>query len=301
MAGEASVVAIDWGTSSFRLWVLDERDTVLAESRGPYGMGSLGPGDYAGVLDGELARLGVGERVPVVVSGMAGAAQGWFEAPYLPLETDLGRLGAHAVRVDGLEREVHILPGLRQDEPANVMRGEETQIAGFLADTPGFDGTLCLPGTHTKWVRLERGVVREFTTVMTGEQFALLSAHSVLRHSLAAEGWDEEAFATAVGEMRDEPLRLASALFELRAEGLLHARPGALARARLSGLLIGFELAAVSDYWSASEPCLIGDATLCARYRVALALRDRPASVRDATTLTVAGLAAARRSLEAAP
>ena len=296
----ASVVAVDWGTSSVRLWVLDEDDTVLAETRGARGMGTLGPGDYAGVLDDELARLGVDEAVPVIVSGMAGAAQGWREAPYLPLDADLAQLGCHAVRVEGIGRDVRILPGLRQDAPPNVMRGEETQIAGFLATAPRFDGTLCLPGTHTKWVRLEGGVVRAFTTCMSGEQFALLSNRSTLRYGLSGEGWDDTAFETAVREVVASPSRLATALFELRADALLHARPAAASRARLSGLLIGFELAAVSDYRTSGDVCLIGDATLCARYRDALALAGRPASLHDATALTVAGLAAARRALETA-
>jgi 2-dehydro-3-deoxygalactonokinase len=39
---------------------------------------------------------------------------------------------------------------------------------------------LCLPGTHTKWVVVEDGLVREFFTAPTGELFALLRDRSVL-------------------------------------------------------------------------------------------------------------------------
>ena len=86
--------------------------------------------------------------------------------------------------------DVHILPGLSQAEPPDVMRGEETQIAGMLAATPDFDGLVCLPGTHTKWARVSEGRVTDFRTAMTGELFALVSGHSTLS-SFTAEGWNE--------------------------------------------------------------------------------------------------------------
>ena len=66
------------------------------------------------------------------------------------------------------------------------MRGEETQIAGALSLMPGFDGVLCLPGTHSKWAQICAGEVVSFQTFMTGEMFALLSEQSVLRHGLQA-------------------------------------------------------------------------------------------------------------------
>ena len=64
------------------------------------------------------------------------------------------------------------------------MRGEETQVAGFLALNEGWDGTLCLPGSHTKWVAVSAGEVTGFRTFMTGELFAAATGHTVLRHSV---------------------------------------------------------------------------------------------------------------------
>lgn len=64
------------------------------------------------------------------------------------------------------------------------MRGEKTQIAGFLAARPDFDGVLCLPDTHSKWVRISAGEICHFQTLMTGEMFDLLARYSVLRHSV---------------------------------------------------------------------------------------------------------------------
>ena len=76
------------------------------------------------------------------------------------------------------------------------MRGEETQIAGFLSENPAFEGVLCLPGTHTKWVRIDAGEIVHFRTFMTGELFGLLvrCTRSCVT-ALSDSGWDEIEFA----------------------------------------------------------------------------------------------------------
>ena len=91
-----------------------------------------------------------------------------------------------------------MIPGLKQPKPADVLRGEEVQVAGFLTCHPGFDGVLCLPGTHSKWTRISAGEVVSFQTYMTGELFALVSRQSVLRHGMEGAGWDDAAFAEGV-------------------------------------------------------------------------------------------------------
>ena len=135
------------------------------------------------------------------------------------------------------------------------MRGEETQIAGLLAVDAAFDGIACLPGTHSKWVHIGAGKIRSFQTFLTGELFALLAGGSVLRHAMTDEGWDGSAFLEAVDETAAAPESIAAKLFSIRAESLLHALPGATARARLSGYLIGLELVAAKPCWQGeSEP-----------------------------------------------
>ena len=119
------------------------------------------------------------------------------------------------------------------------MRGEETQLAGLLAAEPGFDGVACLPGTHTKWVHLSAAEVVSFASYMTGEIFALLATASVLRKTVAPDGWSEPDFLQAVEDGMARPERVAARLFGLRAEALLHGLAPERARARLSGLLIG--------------------------------------------------------------
>jgi 2-dehydro-3-deoxygalactonokinase len=186
---------------------------------------------------------------------------------------------------------------MKQASPPDVMRGEETQIAGFLALNTGWDGVICLPGTHTKWVHVSAGEVVSFQTALTGELFALLARHSTLRHSIAETGWDEDAFAAALDQARSRPERLAAALFALRADDLLNGCPPDTARARLSGLLIGADLAASRAYWLGQQVAVIGASETAAPYVRALQLQGVPATVADGDRMTLAGLTAAHRAL----
>jgi 2-dehydro-3-deoxygalactonokinase len=290
---QASFVAVDWGTTSFRLWVMDADANILATTTGPFGMSQLKPDEYDRVLEETLQKLGFARDIPVIISGMAGAAQGWCEAPYLSAPTQLDELGTGAVRVGNSSHEVRILPGVKQVSPANVMRGEETQIAGLLHHSPDFGGTVCLPGTHTKWVRISDCAIIEFETCLTGEQFAFFSETSVLSHSMIDDGWDENAFEAAVRLATEDPLAVPRRLFAIRAEMLVARQSCAQARATLSGLLIGQELMAVPQYWQGQDVTLIGAYALCDLYSKALAITGGAASILDVTAMTLAGLTAA--------
>lgn len=285
-------IAVDWGTSNLRVWAMGPQG-VLAEAQSDDGMGKLVPDGFEPALRrliGPWLRAGT---VPVVACGMVGARQGWHEAPYRRVPcAPVGRGEGIAVPVSGLN--ICIIPGLCQDKPADVMRGEETQIAGVLALYPQFDGVICLPGTHSKWAHVSAGEVVSFQTYMTGEMFALLSGQSVLRHSMAGNGWDEAAFDVGAAEGLSRPERLMARLFSLRAEGLLAGLGSAAARARLSGLLIGAELAAARAYWLGQRVVLVGGAALQVSYARALATQGVTAETLDATSCTLAGLAAAR-------
>ncbi len=234
-----SFIAVDWGTSSFRLWVVGARGEVLASADAPFGMSRLKRSDFANVLEETLTKLRIGPDVPAVICGMAGAAQGWCEAPYLSVPTQLDELGNGAVKVRGSLRDVRILPGVKQRSPANVMRGEETQIAGFLCQQPEFEGTVCLPGTHTKWVHVSDATIQDFETCMTGEQFAMFSERSVLSHSMILDGWSTPSFDEAVKTAAEDPASVSRRFFSIRANMLIADQTSAEARATLSGLLIG--------------------------------------------------------------
>ena len=287
----ADWIAVDWGTTNLRAWAM-RGDVPAAAAESDRGMAVL---DRAGFEPALLALvapwLGEGPR-DVVACGMVGARTGWVEAPYglvpaPPLALPFARAGAADPRL-----RVHVVPGLRQDSPADVMRGEETQIAGFLRSAPGFDGVLCLPGTHSKWVQVSAGEVVGFRTFMTGELFGLLAKASVLRLTVG-EGWDDGAFLEAVSDTLARPESLAARLFTLRAEGLTKGLGGAAARSRLSGLLIGAELAAARPWWLGQRVALVGAAGLSRAYAAALAAQGLTVTPADGTAVTLAGLCAA--------
>lgn len=297
--GTATWIAVDWGTSNMRAWAMGD-GAILAEGRSEKGMGKLAPAEFeAALLEVIAPWLGAGPT-PVLACGMVGARQGWQEATYRAVPcTPTDPEGLIKVATQDKRLDVRIAPGLSQAKPADVMRGEETQLAGAIALYPGFDGVFCLPGTHSKWAQVSAGEVVSFQTYMTGELFALLSSQSVLRHSLTAEGWDDASFDEGLDEALSRPDRIAARLFSLRAEGLLHGLTSAQARARLSGLLIGIELAGAKPYWLGQEVKLIGAAKLSASYARALATQGLKADILDDTACTLAGLSALHAKLKA--
>lgn len=287
-------IAVDWGSSNLRAWAMDADGAVLAETSSPAGASTLAPDAFEPAL---LAAIGawLGDRpTDVVVCGMAGARGAWIEAPYAAVPCPPTPANPARVATADPRLAVRILPGLSQLDPSDVMRGEETQIAGLLAREPRFDGVACLPGTHTKWVHLSAGEVVSFASYMTGEIFALLATQSVLRRTVAPDGWNEAAFLTGAEEGLARPDRVSARLFGLRAGALVGELDPVVARARLSGLLIGAEIASAKPYWLGRDVVLIGAPALSEAYRKALGLAGLDAREADATALTLAGLAAAR-------
>jgi len=272
---------------------------VIEHATSDKGMGGLSKAEFEPALL-ELVSDWIDNETPIVACGMVGSRQGWTEAGYgaTPCPVLAGSFATAATEDPRLN--VQIIPGISQASPADVMRGEETQIAGFLALNPKWDGVLCLPGSHTKWVHVSADEVVSFQTLMTGELFAAISETTVLRHSMGI-GWDDESFQAGVTEAMSRPEKLAARLFSLRAEGLLNDLPKTAARARLSGLLIGAELASTKPYWLGQNVAIIGEGKLSAHYASALALQGVQATIAKAERITLAGLTAAYRKLKDTP
>ena len=235
----------------------------------------------------------------VVCCGMAGSRQGWAEASYVKVPCDPPGI-ANAVQVKTVDPRINVfvLPGIKQTAPADVMRGEETQIRGFMATNPGFDGVICLPGTHTKWVHVSAGEIISFQTFMTGELFSLLSVASVLRHTVQPDGWDEAAFLQAVERSFSRPSAAAAQLFTLRAEALLNEPYENVARSQLSGILIGIELAAARPYWLGQNLAVLGTHEIANAYCQALKAQGLEVSMAHSEDMTLAGLKHAYAALK---
>ncbi len=290
-------IAVDWGTTHLRAFAMGAG--VLAEAASDDGMGRLTREQFEPALLRLVEPwLPPGRATLVIACGMVGSRQGWYEAPYRVVPcSPLEAASLIAVQTQDTRLTVRLVPGLKQTTPADVMRGEETQIAGALALLAGFDGVLCLPGTHAKWAGISAGEVVSFQTYMTGELFALLSEQSVLRHGMSGEGWDDAAFDAAVSDALSRPEKIAARLFALRAEGLIAGLTAAAARARLSGMLIGLELAGARAYWLGQPVGIVGAERLSGLY--ARALTAQGASVRQlsARDTVLAGLTAAFRGV----
>lgn len=273
--GTAFCGAVDWGTSRFRLWLLDRDGNAVAERQSDRGMSSLQSAEYEAELETALSGVDAPDGLPVVICGMAGSAKGWIEAPYADLPARPSKIADAAVRVPSSTRDIRMLPGLAQRDPAapDVMRGEETVLLGLMLGGMT-DGLVCMPGTHSKWVRFESGTVTGFNTVMTGELYALLSRQSTLAHAIGdaeAVSADDPAFAAAVAEALAETGRITGTMFSVRAGPLLGLLPPEAAAARLSGLLIGLEVAA-AQIRPGTEIALVSEGKLARLYTRALSI-----------------------------
>jgi len=286
----AALIALDWGTSSLRAYRLDAAGRTLDTRHLPWGImrlpQPLQDGAATTALSGfELAFeqacgdwLRAEPSLPVIACGMVGSAQGWKEAAYLDVPVDLQRIGTllTEVRRDG-GPSLHIVPGLIQRHGLpNVIRGEETQVVGVMADpaTRSADSVLIgLPGTHSKWVSARRGRVTHFDTFMTGEVYAALRGHTILGRTMAdAASADMAAFERGL-KVAGAPAGRAgvlSTIFSTRALGLTGELAPESQADYLSGLLIGHEIAALADMLQQQGELprivLCGDPALCQRY-----------------------------------
>jgi 2-dehydro-3-deoxygalactonokinase len=265
------VIAVDWGTSSFRAYRLAAGGAVVESRNAAKGILAVPAGKFPEVLEEQIGDwIGQGEA-PVVMSGMVGSRQGWVEVPYVPCPAGYAEIAAAMRKVrDG----VWVVPGVSCRDAAgvpDVMRGEEVQILGA-----GRDGLFCLPGTHSKWVEVEEGRLKRFSTHMTGEVYAVLKQHSILGRMMEEGAADANAFAQGVARAGHDG-GLLHHLFGVRTRGLMGELGAAASASYLSGILIGHELGNVR----ARELCLLGAPALTGLYEAAAALLGMKAQALD--------------------
>ena len=254
-------IGVDWGSTNFRWWVVGKSGDIIHFGSSEAGIKNIASKKFESVLISEINKFLEKDRtVKVFCCGMIGGRQGWRETKYLDVPCKPPNfLAANFVKTDDSRIEVFILPGIRQKSPEDVMRGEEIQIAGILDLLPDFDGVICLPGTHTKWVSISAGEIICFRTFMTGEVFSLLGEQSVLQHSIDHKSWDDTSFLFAVGESFSDSKLILSRLFHLRARSLFDEDLMKQTRSRLSGLLIGSELSGARVFWLGQNIMISGN------------------------------------------
>ena len=273
---QASIIALDWGTSSARVYVLDSHGAVIAERAAPLGVQRIADGRFAEALATLCAGM-ADTRIPQIACGMIGSRQGWIEAPYRECPADFDAIASSLTPVNGTN--LAIVPGLicrDVDGTPDVMRGEETQVLGALSQDTAQRQVFVLPGTHSKWVVAGPRGIERFATFMSGELFAVLREHSILGR-LVAPGSDAAAFDHGVRHSLREAAALTHDLFSARTRALTDELASGSIADYLSGLLIGAEALAASRWldrqtMKGSAVTLIGDQALVERYRSALAI-----------------------------
>ena len=249
-------IALDWGTTSFRAYHVDEQGSVLKQFASPEGILAVKDGAFEAVLESHIG--GWDKALPVIASGMITSKQGWIERPYVECPAapqDLAKaIYLHKAKSG---RVVHFITGLHLKSASighDVMRSEEVQVFGSLETGAQHFIT---PGTHSKWVDVVGDRIVNFATYMTGESFALWRNHSILGRLMSADGDDEAAFVRGVEKAFADPSALLHSLFSVRTFGLFEELKPEQLSSYLSGLVIGTEVAHATLKKSKSEKFIV--------------------------------------------
>jgi 2-dehydro-3-deoxygalactonokinase len=280
-----ALIAIDWGSSSFRAYLLAPNGEILDEIASGDGIGSIAAGAYPATLKRLIGKwLDAHPSLPVIASGMVGSRHGWREAPYVPLPAGPRDVAAHLTEVEADGRRVVLAAGLSfVDETGapDVMRGEETEIFG-VADAGA--RLIVLPGSHSKWARVAGDRVVAFKTFITGELFAALRDHTLAgAFAKAAPAKSPgKAFALGVGRGAASAASqgasgLLGLLFGARSLPLMGALDADDSGEYLSGLIIGAEIGEGRRLYPGEEPHLAGAEALVRRYLAAFVSLGVPA------------------------
>ncbi len=281
----SSIVGVDWGTTHRRTYALQALGECLHESSDDDGALAC-KGRFPEALTGALAGVQATPSL-VIASGMVGSALGWHEVPYVDSSVPLPELGRHAFRVPDAPggAPVLLIPGYcirNASGVPDVMRGEETQLLGAWA-LGHVSGWFVLPGTHSKWVLLQDGVVRKLRTYMTGELYDLLRKQGTLAAAAGGQTvWDDAAFAAGVDAAGQHAL--SHLLFGTRARVVSKDMAPQSSASYLSGLLIGAELKDVLGDEAGEVPTfqLIGSPQLAELYQKAAQRLDCRFDILDA-------------------
>jgi len=264
-------VAIDWGTSSFRAWLI-ERDQISDYIQTDKGVKNFPAGAHPAYLNEVLGKW-QGEYQLIIAIGMIGSSIGLYETDFSPLPIDIDEVNNSLVQVPNFEPALYIVPGV--SKIGDVMRGEESQsLASGLEN-----GLVISPGTHSKWVEIKSRKITDFRTYLTGELFEILRNHSTL-----SKATDSSAKLSAskdfVEGLNAQASDLTHDLFAIRANWLQGKTEDA-SREYLSGLLIGAEIKSAKSWCQASQARIVASDSLAEIYIFALAHFGIKATVED--------------------
>ena len=283
------LIALDWGTTSLRAYLLNSDGRVLDKKSAPLGILKVPNNDFDAAFEDTCGSWLINglQAAPILASGMIGSRQGWIEAPYVPCPAGVDQLAnklAHVVTKK--QRRLAIVAGITSEDVngvPDVIRGEETQVMGALQSGDRARRLFVLPGTHSKWVFVESGNIVHFATFMTGEVFAALCEHTILGRTMVGKKDNVEAFQRGVEFATKQAAAsggLLQQLFSARTLALFDKMPGEALHAYLSGLLIGAELGGAERlFGSQDDVTIIAENELATLYQRAFRVTQRPVAI----------------------
>ena len=265
-------IALDWGTTSFRAYLVDGEGVVTDQFAAPEGILAVKDGKFEGVLESHIGSWD--KALPVIASGMITSRQGWVEVAYAECPAGAEELARSLHRLATASgRKIHFITGLHYNSPTllhDVLRGEETQVVGELSSGAAH---FVAPGTHSKWIDVAGGQITQFASYMTGESFALYRHHSILGRLMTSDKPDSTAFKRGVEKAFGDPAGLLHLLFSTRTLGLFNAVGSDSLHSYLSGLLIGAEVAhATRTHSKTSHYVILASKTIGEAYETVLTM-----------------------------
>lgn len=253
-------VAIDWGTSSFRAWLIED-GKICDQIQSDQGVKNFKAGEHESFI--KLA-LGVWqEKFAFIISiGMIGSSIGLYETKFLSLPISLDEVFDSIIKVPNFDPPLFIVSGV--SKVGDVMRGEESQSLASKV----VDGLVVLPGTHSKWVKIKDNQIVDFRTYLTGELFQILRSFSTLSKATEVSG-DFKVSEDFIRGLDASSSDLTHDLFAIRAHWLQGTSKEASVEF-LSGLLIGYEIKSAKEWSRPTEVVLIASDGLTTVYRAAL-------------------------------
>ncbi|MEM1037740.1 MAG: 2-dehydro-3-deoxygalactonokinase [Pseudomonadota bacterium] len=282
----------NWGTTTLRAFGVSAEGEIVTDVRTAPGIASLSPSEQESTWFETVQEWG---NVPHLICGMAGSNLGWLETGYVETPASAQSIADEVSWKDYDSRVVGIVPGLSGKGwigQAERMRGEETELVGWLQRTSQRDAILCLPGTHTKWVTVEDGSITRFNTALTGELFSLLKEASILKsdtpqlHSISAF---ETGARLGLSDRCSDTLH---GLFSARSELISGGVKPHQTEAFLSGFLIARDISGALETLKFEQETvhLIGEETLANRFAHVLTLAGVSSRYASSERCVAAGL-----------
>jgi 2-dehydro-3-deoxygalactonokinase len=264
------LIGIDWGSTNLRAFRFNDAGEVIERRTSPEGVLRVQNKSFDKVLREKVGDwLETGET-RILLCGMVGSRQGWIEVKYVSCPAGITELANAVMEAPFSGAKVFVIPGVAGFDACGVpevMRGEETQVMGMVQTCNG-SGLICLPGTHSKWVRFTDGMIESFMTCMTGDVYAALRANTILGRSMTVnDAIDNDVFLRGVDRSVNTG-GLLHHLFGVRALTLMDQLKEDSSASYLSGLLIGHEVRAVMP--PKAHVHLVGDPRLCSLYSQAI-------------------------------